>query len=180
LPAKSFRDGRNLGATPRPGLFAIEEALRLRDKLGAEVTILTMGPPMAEDTLRKALTFGADRAVLLTERFFAGSDTLATTFALSTAIAKMDFTPTTLGGISCVAALHIAPPSHSTTRRYATQSQSFFLTYPQLVSRAMQNFVRVDGTPKVEKEKTTVRSFVAARSWFGLFADGFRFARAWR
>ncbi|MFN3623603.1 MAG: electron transfer flavoprotein subunit beta/FixA family protein [Hyphomicrobium sp.] len=70
-------------------LFAIEEALRLRDKLGGEVTILTMGPPMAEDTLRKALTFGADRAVLLTDRFFAGSDTLATTFALATAIKKI-------------------------------------------------------------------------------------------
>ena len=70
-------------------LFAIEEALRLRDKLGGEVTILTMGPPMAEDTLRKALTFGADRAVLLTDRFFAGSDTLATTFALAAAIRKV-------------------------------------------------------------------------------------------
>ncbi|KAB2943982.1 electron transfer flavoprotein subunit beta/FixA family protein [Hyphomicrobium sp.] len=73
-------------------LFAIEEALRLRDKFGAEVTILTMGPPMAEDTLRKALTFGADRAVLLTDRFFAGSDTLATTFALATAISKIGAT----------------------------------------------------------------------------------------
>ncbi len=73
-------------------LFAIEEALRLREKFGAEVTILTMGPPMAEDTLRKALTFGADRAVLLTDRFFAGSDTLATTFALATAIGKIGAT----------------------------------------------------------------------------------------
>src|SRR3989337_1794306 len=46
-----------------------------------------------------------------------------------------------------------------------TQSQNFFLTYPQLVSKAMQNFVRVDGTPKREKEKLTIKSFVAARSW---------------
>ena len=61
-----------------------------------------------------------------------------------------------------------------------TQSQNFFLTYPQLVNKAMQSFVRVDGTPKVEKEKRTIRSFVNARSWFGLFADGFRLARAWR
>ncbi len=60
------------------------------------------------------------------------------------------------------------------------QSQNFFLTYPQLVSKAMQNFVRVDGTPKTEKEKTTLRSFVKARSWTGLFGDAFRFARAWR
>ena len=70
-------------------LFALEEALRLRDEFGGEVTVLTMGPPTAEDSLRKALTFGADRAVLLTDRFFAGSDTLATTYALATAIGKI-------------------------------------------------------------------------------------------
>jgi len=73
-------------------LFALEEALRLRDKFGGEVTVLTMGPPSAEDSLRKALTFGADRAVLLTDRFFAGSDTLATSFALATAIQKISET----------------------------------------------------------------------------------------
>jgi electron transfer flavoprotein beta subunit len=70
-------------------LFALEEALRLRDKHGGEVTVLTMGPPSAEDSLRKALTYGADRAVLLTDRFFAGADTLATTYALATAIRKI-------------------------------------------------------------------------------------------
>jgi electron transfer flavoprotein-quinone oxidoreductase len=61
-----------------------------------------------------------------------------------------------------------------------TQSQNFFLTYPQLVSKAMQNFVRVDGTPKVDKEKVALKSFVSARSWSGLLGDAFRFARAWR
>ncbi|CAH2599519.1 Protein FixA [Rhodovastum atsumiense] len=70
-------------------LFAVEEALRLRDKFGGEVTVLTMGPPMAEDSLRKALGFGANRAVLLTDRFFAGSDTLATSYALSQAVKKI-------------------------------------------------------------------------------------------
>lgn len=70
-------------------LFALEAALRLRDEIGAEVSVLTMGPQMAEDTLRKALGFGADRAVLLTDRAFAGSDTLATSFALAEAIKKM-------------------------------------------------------------------------------------------
>lgn len=70
-------------------LFALEEALRLRDKLGGEVTVLTMGPPTAADSLRKALTFGADRAVLLTDRYFAGSDTLATSYALSMALTKI-------------------------------------------------------------------------------------------
>lgn len=70
-------------------LFALEAALTLRDKLGGTVTVLCMGPPMAEDSLRKALTYGADRAVLLTDRYFAGSDTLATSFALSSAIARI-------------------------------------------------------------------------------------------
>ena len=70
-------------------LFALEAALRLRDKHGGAVTVLTMGPPMAEDALRRALTFGADRAVLLTDRAFAGSDTLATSFALSEAVKKV-------------------------------------------------------------------------------------------
>jgi electron transfer flavoprotein beta subunit len=69
-------------------LFALEEAMRIRDAIGGAVTVLTMGPPMAEDSLRKALTFGADRAVLLTDRAFAGSDTLATSFALAQAIGK--------------------------------------------------------------------------------------------
>jgi len=61
-----------------------------------------------------------------------------------------------------------------------TQSQNFFLTYPELVSKAMQNFVRVDGTTKIDKEKTNLRSFVKARSWSGLFGDAYRLARAWR
>ncbi|NKN34790.1 electron transfer flavoprotein subunit beta/FixA family protein [Agrobacterium sp. a22-2] len=70
-------------------LFSLEEALRMRDAHGGEVTVLTMGPPMAADSLRKALTYGADRGVLLTDRYFAGSDTLATSFALSAAIEKI-------------------------------------------------------------------------------------------
>jgi electron transfer flavoprotein beta subunit len=73
-------------------LFSLEEALRLKDKFGGEVTVLTMGPPTAEDSLRKALAFGADRAVLLTDRFFAGSDTLATSFALASALQKISDT----------------------------------------------------------------------------------------
>ncbi len=70
-------------------LFALETAMRLRDDEGGEVTVLTMGPPSAEESLRKALTFGADRAVLLTDRFFAGSDTLATSYALALAIRRI-------------------------------------------------------------------------------------------
>jgi electron transfer flavoprotein beta subunit len=66
--------------------FAIEGALALKDRFGGTVTVITMGPPQAKDALRKALSYGVDRAVLLSDRAFAGADTLATSFALSQAI----------------------------------------------------------------------------------------------
>lgn len=71
-------------------VFAIEEALRLKDRFGGRVTVLTMGPPQAEDALRKAIAYGADDVILLTDRAFAGADTLATSFALAQAIRKID------------------------------------------------------------------------------------------
>jgi len=67
-------------------LFALEEALRLKDKYGGRVTVLSMGPMQAEMAMRKALSFGADDAILISDRAFAGSDTLATSFALAAAI----------------------------------------------------------------------------------------------
>jgi len=70
-------------------LFALEEAMRLRDQYGGEVTVLTMGPPMAEESLRRALGYGADKAVLITDRRFAGADTLATSYALAAALDKL-------------------------------------------------------------------------------------------
>ena len=70
-------------------LYALEEALRVRDAFGGTVSVITMGPPMAEAALRKALAFGADRAVLMTDRIFAGSDTLATSYVLSQGIMRL-------------------------------------------------------------------------------------------
>ena len=71
-------------------LFALEEALRLKDVYGAHVTVLCMGPPQAEAALRKAISFGADDAILVTDRAFAGSDTLATSFALASTIEQIN------------------------------------------------------------------------------------------
>ena len=71
-------------------LFALEEALRLKDRFGGRVTMLCMGPPQAEDALRKCVSFGANDAILVTDRAFAGADTLATSYALAAAIRKID------------------------------------------------------------------------------------------
>jgi len=61
-----------------------------------------------------------------------------------------------------------------------TNSRNFFMTYPELVSTAMSNFLRVDGTPKVDKERATVAAFRKKRGFTGMVGDAFKIARAWR
>lgn len=68
---------------------AMEESLRLKDKYGFRVAVISMGPPTAEVTLRKAQALGADEAILLSDRAFGGADTLATSMVLTEAIRKL-------------------------------------------------------------------------------------------
>ena len=70
-------------------VFAVEEGLRLRDKHGGRVIVITMGPPQARAVLEEAIAMGADDAVFLSHRDYAGGDTLATSYALSQAIKKI-------------------------------------------------------------------------------------------
>ena len=68
---------------------ALETALILKDKYGAKVTVVTMGPPQAKDILKDAIALGADDAYLLTDRVVAGSDTLATSMALAALVKNL-------------------------------------------------------------------------------------------
>jgi electron transfer flavoprotein beta subunit len=105
--AKQVPDTRNVGKDAMkadgtvnravlPAIFnpedlnALEQALRLKDQIpGTKVTILTMGPGRAAEIVRESLYRGADDGVLLTDRAFAGSDTLATSYALAQAIKEL-------------------------------------------------------------------------------------------
>jgi electron transfer flavoprotein beta subunit len=69
--------------------YALEEGVRLKEKYGGKVTVLSMGPPQAEAALREAISLGADEVVLLTDRAFAVADTWATANTLSKAIQKL-------------------------------------------------------------------------------------------
>lgn len=69
----------------------LEAALRLKDKYGAEIIVITMGPPQADQALREAIAMGVDRAILLTDRAFAGADTWATSSALAGAIKNLEY-----------------------------------------------------------------------------------------
>jgi electron transfer flavoprotein alpha/beta subunit len=68
---------------------ALEEALKLKESMGASVVVVSMGPPQAEDALREALAMGADEAILLSDRAFAGADTWATATTLGYALKKI-------------------------------------------------------------------------------------------
>ena len=83
-----IRDG--VAATINPfDMFAIEEAVKLKEAYGGKVTAVTMGPPVAEHSLRYAMALGCDDAVLLSDRAFAGADTLATAYSLYKGILKI-------------------------------------------------------------------------------------------
>lgn len=70
-------------------LFGIEVALRIKEKLGSTVTAVTMGPPQSEEMMKDAFSMGIDRAVILSDKKFAGSDVLATSYTLSQGISAI-------------------------------------------------------------------------------------------
>ncbi|WP_127579283.1 electron transfer flavoprotein subunit beta/FixA family protein [Paenibacillus koleovorans] len=71
-------------------MHGLEEALRIKDEQGARVTVVTMGPPPAEKGLKECISLGADEAVLVTDRGFAGADTLATSYVVAETIRKVE------------------------------------------------------------------------------------------
>jgi electron transfer flavoprotein beta subunit len=70
--------------------YALEEGIKIRERCGGRVTALTMGPPQAEQALREGIGMGVDEGILLSDKAFAGADTLATSYTLSRAIKQMD------------------------------------------------------------------------------------------
>lgn len=70
-------------------LYALEEGIRLKEKYGGTVTVLSMGPPQVESAIREAISYGADEGVIISDRSFAGSDTLATAGTLAAALRNL-------------------------------------------------------------------------------------------
>ena len=70
---------------------ALEEALKIKERFGGGITVLSMGPPQAIEVCREALAFGADESILICDRCLSGSDTLATSYVLACAISKIKF-----------------------------------------------------------------------------------------
>ncbi len=104
VTGEAMKDDGTINRAALPAIFnpedlnALEEGLRLRDRHGGRVTVVTMGPPSAAQVLREALFRGADEVVLLSDRAFAGADTLATSYALARAIERLGRTDLVLCG----------------------------------------------------------------------------------
>ncbi|WP_029422266.1 electron transfer flavoprotein subunit beta/FixA family protein [Alicyclobacillus macrosporangiidus] len=71
-------------------LHGLEEALRIKDRHGARVTVVTMGPPSADKALKQCIAMGADEGILVSDRAFAGADTLATSYVVAMTIRKVE------------------------------------------------------------------------------------------
>jgi len=80
-------------------LYAIETALQLKEEYGGKITVISMGPRNAEKAIREAISMGCDDGVLISDRAFAGSDTWATSYALSKAIVKIGYYDLIIAGV---------------------------------------------------------------------------------
>ena len=93
----SFKPDGTLDRAAMPAIMnpddkaGLEAALRIKDECGAEVTVITMGIPKAEDVLREALAMGADKAILVTDRMLGGADTWATSTTIAGAIRGLEY-----------------------------------------------------------------------------------------
>jgi electron transfer flavoprotein beta subunit len=89
-PKTNTLDRRGVPAILNPyDAHAVEEAVRLKQKYGGKVSVLTMGPPQAVAAIKKCVQIGADEGYMISDRAFAGADTLATSYALTKAIEKL-------------------------------------------------------------------------------------------
>jgi electron transfer flavoprotein beta subunit len=95
ITGQAMKEDGTVNRAALPAIFnpedlnALEEALKIKDKYGGKIAVITMGPPNASQVLRESLYRGADEVVLLSDRKFAGADTLATSYALSMAVKKL-------------------------------------------------------------------------------------------
>ena len=145
--AKQVPDTRNVGKDAMkadgtvnraalPAIFnpedlnALEQALQLKEQYpGSTVSLLTMGPPRAADIIREGLFRGADGGVLLTDRAFAGADTLATSYALACAVKKMKDYDIIIGGRQAIdSGINMPKPSVKDKIRIMTISAIYTKT----------------------------------------------------
>lgn len=136
-----LREGARSEINP-PDMNALEMALSIKDEVGGRISLISMGPPLAEEYLRVGLAMGADKATLLTDSAFAGADTLATTYTLAQCLHKIgDVDIVLLGEESSDGATGQVPPGLAEWMDYAliTLLRSLEIDREQNVLRGRRN-----------------------------------------
>lgn len=133
--------------------FAVEEAVQTREKLGAEVSVVSMGPPQAEEAVKTCLAMGADKGYLLSDPCLIGSDTLATSFALSRVIRKLGFDLILCG----------QETTDSSTGQVGPELAEF-LGIPQVTFASKIDFVTEGGAKGIVVKRETDRGFQIIKS----------------
>ena len=172
--AKQVPDTRNVGKDAMkadgtinraalPAIFnpedlnALEQALRLKDAFpGSTVTLLTMGPGRAAEIIREGLFRGADGGYLLTDRAFAGADTLATSYAIATAIRKIGEYDIILGGRQAIDGdtAQVGPQvAEKLGLPQVTYAEEIITAVPLLAVLATPNWWRNTNVPWVHRRK---------------------------
>ena len=118
--------------------YALEEAVRLKEKNGGKVTAITMGPPQADAALREAISLGADEAVLLSDRAFAGADTWATANTLAKAIQKLGKTDLIICGRQT-----IDGDTGQVGPEMSEMLKTPFIAYVSKIEETKENYLRV-------------------------------------
>ena len=128
--------------------FAVEEALRIRDRWGGKIEVVSMGPPQAEQALATCCAMGADRGYLLSDPSLSGSDTLGTAFALSRLIGKIGFDLILCGQES----------TDSSTGQVGPEIAEF-LNIPQVTFASRIEFVGENGPKRLSVQRETDRGY---------------------
>jgi electron transfer flavoprotein beta subunit len=174
-------------------LYAVEEALRLRDKHGGMVMVLSMGPSQVVDTLREALSLGVERGILLCDIGFAGADTLATSYTLARAIKKIGLFDLIICGrqavdgdtahvgpslaeklgiphVSCVVKVHEVTDKYMVTGRMTEEGiEEVKLSLPGLIT--VSKGINEPRLPSLKGKITAARSDVTVWSARDIAAD---------
>ena len=133
--------------------FAVEEALRIRERWGGEINVVSMGPPQAERAVATCCAMGADRGYLLSDACLSGSDSLATAFALSRVIKKIGFDLILCGQES----------TDSSTGQVGPEIAEF-LDIPQVTFANRIDFVGENGMEELSIQRETDRGYQTIRT----------------
>lgn len=161
VTAKAMKDDGTVNRAALPTIFnpedlnALEAALAIKDQYGAHITVITMGPPTAADILRDCLYRGADRVILLTDRRFAGADTLATSYVISTAIKKLGQFDLIFAGRQAIDG-DTAQVGPQTAEKLGIGQISYLLEIQELAKNTMKVKRQLDNGTEVVKTKLPV------------------------